>query len=173
MTFLRRDQWGAQIYDVALKKRIDPVIGITYHYSTGQELGRNDCAAWVRQIQKYHMNTKGYSDVAYNVFVCRHGDIFEGRPTWAVGAHAATKDNLANRMSWSICFLGNDDAGTDVPAVAWTAMLAWHKARQEEVGHGLFNFGHRDWQSFGGTVTQCPGDEIMNGLTYFRALAKG
>jgi len=121
------------------------------HYSTGEELGREDCAAWVREVQRHHMDVNGWDDIGYNFLVCRHGDVFVGRGWDAVGAHCAGY----NTPAWGVCFLGDDDPGQDVPTVARQAIRELRQAAVELAGHDLDSLGHRDKYP-----TACPGDEL-------------
>ncbi|MFB7411448.1 hypothetical protein ACFCZ2_30140 [Streptomyces sp. NPDC056202] len=38
-----------------------------------------DCAAQVRGIQAFHMDSNGWSDIAYSHLACVHGYLFQGR----------------------------------------------------------------------------------------------
>lgn len=130
-----------------------------FHYSTGQELGVEDCAQWWRNIQRYHMQTKGWADIAYHFGVCKHGDVFEGRSLTARGAHAG--DNPANHDSVGVVFLGNDDLDaievTDLVEGAFRYVVG---TVEGSVGlYGLQQQGHRDVRS-----TACPGNEIYNAV---------
>lgn len=56
----------------------------------------------VNDVHQWHLN-KGWAGIAYHYFVNKEGEIFEGRPVWAVGAHAYGH----NPESVGICFEGD------------------------------------------------------------------
>lgn len=154
---ITRAEWGARrrkgtAEKVAPEKRTATMV----HYSTGEELGREDTYEWVRQIQAHHMDANGWSDIGYNFLVDREGRIFEGRGWDVIGAHCADY----NTPAVGVCFLGDDDPGQDVPDVARFAILELHAEHEARAGHDLERLGHRD--KF---ATACPGDELYGWFT--------
>ena len=88
MKFVTREEWGA----TAPKKPwtwITPsrIEGIVIHHS-GVEGGPTGKDA-VRAFERHHMNTRGWSSIAYNWLVDVDGTVYEGRAQSAVGG--ATK----------------------------------------------------------------------------------
>ena len=88
MKFVTRQEWGA----TAPKKswtwlKPSRVQGIVIHHS-GVEGGPTGKDA-VRAFERHHMNTRGWSSIAYNWLVDVDGTIYEGRASGAVGG--ATK----------------------------------------------------------------------------------
>lgn len=166
MAFYTRAQWGARNAgfpggsSVALATRDE----FMAHYSTGQELGRDDCAHWVRQIQAFHMGPeRRWVDIGYNFLVCKHGDIFEGRGWLKAGAHCPNH----NTRAIGVCFLGNDDPGvTDVTEQAKIAFRSLYDQGVAKCGP-LRAMGHRDGKS-----TICPGDELYAWITGGMPLAQ-
>ena len=144
----KRRRGGAQIVAPRQRKRV----GV--HYSTGQELGRDDCAAWVRQIQLHHQLSNGWSDIGYNFLVCKHGDIFEGRGWDLAGAHCPGR----NIDSIGICFLGNDDPNVlDVTVEAKLAIRFLIDEFERKFGKPEEIFPHRKYKA-----TLCPGQELSD-----------
>lgn len=154
MAYFTRAAWGARNASspggttVALERRDE----FMAHYSTGEELGREDCAQWVREIQAFHMGPqRGWADIGYNFLVCKHGDVFEGRGWHKAGAHCPDH----NTRAIGVCYLGNDDpASVDLTDAAKAAYVWLHKEGEGKCGP-LKKLGHRD-----GKATTCPGDEI-------------
>lgn len=109
------------------------------------------CPSYVRGIQNYHMDAKGWADIAYTAVVCPHGFVFEGR--WISNRTAANGTNLGNNMAYAICFLGG--VGDEFTSAADRAMhdTAIHLRLHGGAGPGIN--AHSDWKA-----TQCPGDEI-------------
>jgi hypothetical protein len=152
LDIIPRADWGAR------RRRSAPETvpashrsAVMVHYSTGEELGREDCAEWVQQIQSHHMDANGWSDIGYNFLVCRHGDVFEGRGWDAIGAHCSGY----NAPAIGVCFLGDDDEGQDAPDVARAAIVRLVDEAERRATHALAQLGHRD--KF---ATKCPGDEL-------------
>lgn len=151
--YVSRSQWGAQPpkgtpHHVAIQDRKE----VVFHYSTGEELGRDDCYAWVREIQAFHQGPqRGWDDIGYNELVCKHGDVFEGRGRDIVGAHCPNH----NTSGIGICFLGNDGPEMDVTEAARATLRARWLAHQASAGHALPAHCHRDYKA-----TLCPGDEL-------------
>jgi hypothetical protein len=76
-----------------------------------EQASHGNCARRVRGIQDFHMDSRGWNDIAYNFVVCKHGIIFEGRG-WGVRS-AAQGTNPGNDGYHAVCFLGDDTAGRD------------------------------------------------------------
>jgi N-acetyl-anhydromuramyl-L-alanine amidase AmpD len=54
-----------------------------------------------REIHQWHLN-RGWSGIGYHYVICRDGSIEQGRPEWAIGAHA----HGYNDESVSVCLVG-------------------------------------------------------------------
>jgi N-acetyl-anhydromuramyl-L-alanine amidase AmpD len=63
--------------------------------------------ATVVQIDQWHKGN-GWSGIGYHFYVRKNGEIYRGRPIWAVGAHAQG----SNSNSIGICAEGNFDVET-------------------------------------------------------------
>ncbi|MFF8768481.1 N-acetylmuramoyl-L-alanine amidase [Nocardiopsis dassonvillei] len=111
---------------------------VTLHYATGS------IHQTPRQIQAFHMDARGWSDVGYNLLVDHEGVAYEGRGWSVVGAHAAPR----NSQGIGICYIG-DDGMTDA---AKATVIALYDEACERAGRTLDRKGHRDINS-----TSCPG----------------
>jgi hypothetical protein len=108
--YISRDQWGARPPKAKTILTPGQIEGIFVHHTvtgTGP-----DEAAIVRQVQAFHMDSKGWNDIAYNWLVGQSGNIYEGRGWLANGGHTQGW----NFTSHAVCFIGNSD--TDVPSEA-------------------------------------------------------
>lgn len=114
----------------------------------GAILDHSVCLSLWRGIQSFHMNARGWSDIAYGAGACPHGYVLEGR---GVGKRtAANGTNHANTVASAVCALvGEDDPVTSEMIQAMLDAQVWLS------GYGSERSGHRDWFS-----TVCPGDEI-------------
>lgn len=103
------------------------------------------CASIWRAWQSFHMDGRGWNDIAYTGGVCPHGHRYEGRPPWARTAAQGTNDG--NARSTAVCYIG----GVRTPFTD-EAKLAFLDEQQRV---GELRWCHRDWHS-----TACPGDQI-------------
>jgi hypothetical protein len=99
----------------------------------------------VRAYQAFHMDTRGWQDIAYSSLVCPHGVRYEGR------GHdvrtAANGTTAGNNASHATCYIAGDGDPLTDPAKAAYA----DESRRLD---GLTK-GHRDWKP-----TACPGDPL-------------
>lgn len=125
---------------------------LTGHYAGPSPWGaggigdHNRCATIWRGYQAFHMNTRGWSDIAYTSGVCPHGDVFEGRGPGV--RTAANGTDRGNQMSYATCYIGG--AGDPLTDEAKFAYLV----EALRLGEPL-DRGHRDWKA-----TACPGDPL-------------
>src|SRR5699024_6891499 len=96
--------------------------GFTVHYSSGPT------TQTPRQIQNFHMDGRGWSDVAYNFLVDDAGTAYEGRGWLGVGAHAAPH----NTSHIGVCFIGRD--GDATPAAKATIRALYDEAVRRKGG---------------------------------------
>jgi len=153
MKFVTRAQlgWGAsEAPDQATAK------GVKIHYE-GTHVSNDehsDCVAEVKAIRLSHLaNTKeNYSDIAYNLLVCEHGYVFEGR-----GKRKRTGANgnqELNREHYAVCALLGD-SGDIKPPEAMIEGIKDAIAYLRSYGAGKEIKGHRD-----GYATSCPGEPL-------------
>lgn len=101
-----------------------------------------------QQIDNWHKGN-GWSGIGYHFFVRKDGSIYEGRPLWAVGAHASGKNN----ESIGVCAEGDYSVEKEMP-----------KAQKEAIKQILeyikFCFPSASYAVGHGEVgaTGCPGD---------------
>lgn len=147
---ITRSEWGARA--PLSKTSINPTYGTTVHWE-GPHMGdfpHSACDDKVREIQRYHMDTKGWDDIAYTAVACHHGFVYEGR--WIGRRTAANGTDHGNDVAYAVCWLGGEgDPFTDEGKVAIRAALDTLDAH----GAGSGRNGHRDWKP-----TECPGDVI-------------
>lgn len=102
----------------------------------------------MRSIQNFHMNSRGWSDIAYHYCIDSDGLVYEGR-TWGVVGGATFGEN---DTSHAVCLLGNfnNERPTKKAIDALVEVIQW--------GHDLgyvpneITGGHRDYRA-----TSCPG----------------
>jgi hypothetical protein len=131
------------------------------HHSAGASLtgAKNEWWASLRQIQRFHMDDRGWDDIAYS-FLIGGGEIFEGRGAGVVGGH--TSGN--NSSSHGICLLGNYEFmhPTDADLAALARLLA-HGRRQ-----GWWGELTGDHSQAPGARTACAGKNLRARLADVR-----
>lgn len=146
MNLVTRTQWGAR--PPRNRTPFNPT-GATAHWE-GPHMGtfpHDQCPAKVRQIQNFHMDTRGWSDIAYNAIVCPHGTTYEGRGPGVRSAANGTDEGNDNDVA--VCYLsGEGDPFTPEGAQAMADAMHW-------LSPGGKRHAHRDWKP-----TACPGDTI-------------
>ncbi|OII60597.1 hypothetical protein BJP40_09560 [Streptomyces sp. CC53] len=131
--------------------------GVKVHYLGTAYTSRayEGCAAYVRQLRAAHLaNTaENYVDVAYNLLVCEHGTVFEGR-----GAHRRSGANGTaelNRAHYAVCALLGSSGLTEPPDAMLRGLRDAIDYLRREGAAGDEVLGHRD-----GHPTSCPGEPL-------------
>lgn len=147
MNLVTRSQWGARPPKAA-PTPLNPT-GATAHWE-GPHMGtfpHDQCASKVRGIQAFHIDGRGWNDIAYNAIVCPHGYVYEGRGPGA--RSAANGTDTGNDNDVAVCYLsGEGDPFTPEAAQAMADAMHW-------LAPGGKRHAHRDWKP-----TACPGDTI-------------
>jgi hypothetical protein len=156
MNLVTRAQWGARPakHREALVKSAQH--GTACHYSAAdadEQADHANCAKRVRAIQDFHMDGRGWADIAYSYLACKHGYVYEGRGR---GVRTAAQGTNAGNDAWhAVCFLGDDTADrddvTDAGREAIEAAVRWcnlWSGATEVRPHSWFH------------ATACPGDDL-------------
>ena len=143
---ITRAEWGARRPAGSIGT-IAPE-GITVHYN-GPAFGgfpwdHGRCAQMVRGTQAFHLDGRGWADIAYTACVCPHGFVFEGRGTRQRTAAQGT--NAGNARSLALMFLAGE--GEPLTDEARAVAIWW----ANEIARTPLRWAHRDWHS-----TACPG----------------
>jgi hypothetical protein len=157
--FVSRREWGAQPSRYPLVN-VDRMDGIAIHW-TGSATGlsasdHSRCASVVRSIQAYHLNIPGYSDVEYNLLVCPHGFVFEGRGVGKKSGANGTTDS--NARFYAICALVG--IGDSQPEALITGVRRALRLLRNAGNAGKALRPHSSFVS-----TACPGDRIRKAIT--------
>jgi hypothetical protein len=152
--FITRAQWGARQPTSAYLK-MPAGCSVTFHYE-GPTMGAYDharCPGIVQGIQAYHMDHNGWIDIAYNLLVCIHGSIYEGRGYW--NRSAANGTNASNGSSYAVCFIAG--VGDPLSDAAKAGLLDARLLMTQHAGASEETHVHSDW-----FATACPGDIVRN-----------
>ncbi|MFE7134828.1 peptidoglycan recognition family protein [Streptomyces sp. NPDC057638] len=155
MKLVRRAQWGAPATSPAAS--IARTRGVKVHYLgkpySSRAHGR--CDDEVRAVRAAHLAhpTENYSDIAYNMLVCEHGYVYEGR-----GAHRRTGANgtgSLNSQDYAVCALLGSEGMTTPPDAMLHGIRDAIEYLRREGDAGNWIGGHRD-----GFATACPGGPL-------------
>lgn len=151
-TFVSRSQWGARSSQGSMNTISAHPKGVAIHWEGPQMniTSHSQCDGRVRSIQAYHMDTKGWSDIAYNFIACPHDYLYEGRGTkYGSAANGSTQ---ANQDYFAVCGLVGEH---DPQPVGLDNALKYGADKCRSAGAGSSTVGHRDLYQ-----TSCPGDEL-------------
>lgn len=157
MEIVARSGWGAARPKQAPVRIEQPVAHLFLHHTAGPDGGPQQ----VRNVQRFHQETRQWQDVAYSVLYSpQHRTFFEGRGLGVRGAHTRGYNSTGH----AVAVLGNYEL-EPLPVSAiedLTAFARWHAA----AGYGPSTYTpHR---AVG--ATSCPGKnlvavlDVLNGL---------
>lgn len=143
--------------------------GIVAHITV---TGAGDPLGTWRAIQRDYqsgnnVNHAVYGDLPYNVGIAMDGRILEGRDDQWVGAHAVSRNNLLNRQTIGVAFIGMPGQLTDAAKVAYKTIVLANAMRFHRQ---MILLCHSDAVQFGGPPTSCPDNPIF---AFVRATAAG
>lgn len=151
-----RSQWGARARSCTPAHRPNR---LTIHHTDTPNNDSLSMAARMRQIQSYHIDTRGWCDIGYHFLVGQDGKVYQGRIETTMGAHAAN-DNSNNV---GISFIGTYDSTVPSTAVL-DAGAKIIKAMSNTYGIALNRTKIKGHRQVGTTETTCPGDALYNRL---------
>jgi hypothetical protein len=157
-----RAEWGARA-PRGLRPRHTPN-QITIHH-TETSMGTSNPASIVRGIQNFHMDTRGWNDIAYHYLISADGTIFEGSaPTDRIGSHVGGN----NTGNLGIALLGKfgHQQPTDAQLRAAGNLVGWLADKYSitvqydasNPGAGTL-MGHR--HNPGHSSNSCPGNNLV------------
>jgi hypothetical protein len=150
------DRWGAAGASGPFEPRGDLRQLILHHTAIRDPaLVKGDPAAeisYMRRIERLHLD-RGWSAVGYHFVVMPSGHVFEGRPLWAVGAHATGHNHAVG-----IALAGNFEE--ERPQRAAIESLEAIRLRLSPKAHPIRLLAHRDLMP-----TACPGRFLWEALS--------
>lgn len=128
--------------------------GAAVHYGGGaQSIGdHSECLSRWRAWQRFHMRTKGWTDIAYNAGFCDHGYALAGRGFGVRSGAQGTNDGNDRFMA----FVWIGGAG-ETPTREAVDALEWLILRFREKGMGTEVRPHSYFKTTG-----CPGDPLRS-----------
>jgi hypothetical protein len=169
-----RAEWGARPPRTGYTFTLAGHVGI-HHTATVEDFAAStweECAARVRAIQTYHIDTQGWNDIGYAYVVCKHGDIFQAREddddtTDVQGAHDGFNRGSSGISAFGYFHPPVDHQPTEAQLSAIVQLAAWIASRRgiDPLGRSLYAafgapvdnvYGHREV-----SATACPGDHLF------------
>lgn len=156
LTFVTRSEWRARNPKSVTTIPI-PTPELWLHHTAGSERGH----AGMRAIQDYHMDVKGWNDIAYSFVIDPNTlGVYVGRGPGIQGGHTEGH----NTISHAICVMGNYDVMQPSDDLLKTiAELANHG--KEQGWWGELTGGHKDAS---GASTACPGKYLYAEINRIR-----
>lgn len=143
-----RSAWGARA-PRAESPLASTSNGVFIHHTVGPAPDGLDAEInEMRAIQNFHMDSRGWNDIAYSFVVFPSGRIYEGRGKGVAGAHTEGY----NSTSYAISFAGNYEVHE--PSDKSIAAARWCRREYLRLA-GAPRRGHRDVNS-----TACPGAKL-------------
>lgn len=156
MNIIPRSQWGARPPSNRQYLSDGWVDTIVVHYTAmnGDRVDSLDeSMARLRGVQRYHMDSNGWSDIGYHFAFDKNGNVFEARGFNVYGAHVLGH----NGHTYGVVFLGAErNDRDDLTDAGREALVLLCGEIEKQVGRRLFIKGHKELGP-----TACPGDEIM------------
>lgn len=151
--FRPRSSWSERAIDFSKIDPMQPIYRITVHHSGDTEDASGNPVAHLREIERYHQETKGWACIGYHFVIARDGTVYEARPLKYQGAHATGDNNIGNI---GICLMGNFD-NRAIPSAQRIALEdAITRLRKQYHIANKDLYGHRDFK-----ITDCPGPYVM------------
>lgn len=157
MSITSRAAWGARPLDRRARVQTAPAPTLEIHHTV---TGDAPFLQRMRDVERYHMDTRGWSGPAYNMAAgVRPGERAEFRG-WAANSIANTR----NVGKWSIVAVGNfDTQGAPDSLLGNIAQIAAEGIRRGHLARDFRIIGHRDEGD-----TACPGANLYPHLGRIR-----
>ena len=113
----------------------------------------SDINTSINDVHRWHQN-RGWIGIGYHYLIYHNGDVYKGRPEWAVGAHAyQDAAHEANSNGIGICLIGNFDYQRPRDAQMKELLTLILNIRKRYPN--LPVIGHKDLMA-----TECPGQNF-------------
>lgn len=149
-----RAAWGA--LKVSGKLTEHKINTITLHHTGVALENRSEAPLKVKRHQDFHINSRGWPDLAYHFIVDTSGHIYEGRDITKAGDSGTNYDPTGHLL---ICAEGNfeEQVVTDEQYETLVKLMAWGSSKFELSPDSIK--AHRDYCS-----TLCPGSNLYGKL---------
>jgi N-acetylmuramoyl-L-alanine amidase-like protein/VCBS repeat protein len=160
-----RASWGAE--PAKCSSPMGTAFRAAVHHTAGPTHDEMSVPARLRQIQDFHIYSRGWCDIAYNYLVSRDGRVWTGRGIDHMGAHALN----ANTGNVGVSFIGTytSTPATETQLCAAGELFRW--IHQVAPGVSLNRTDVKGHRQYGGG-TECPGDKLYGQIDAILARAK-
>ncbi|XP_058444766.1 peptidoglycan-recognition protein SC2-like [Malaya genurostris] len=150
---ISREDWGARAATSAVLPN-RPASWVVVHHTAGAHCSTDSgCAQQMRNIQSYHIDGNGWTDIGYNWCIGENGAAYEGRGWGRLGAHAPGY----NDRSVGICLIGTfTDVVPNGAALRAVQSLIQCGISLGHIDSSYWLIGHRQ-----AGATACPGDALF------------
>ena len=162
-----RSDWGARA--PACSSGSHNPSKITVHHTATPLPDSMSPQARLRQIQNYHISTRGWCDIGYHFLVDWNGELWQGRNETVIGAHVA--DNNTNNVGISFMGTYNSTSPTSRQLSRTADLMAWLHGRYGIPMNRSYVWGHRQYR--GNAAGDCPGDRLYAKLGDLCTMAAG
>ncbi|MBN2362240.1 MAG: N-acetylmuramoyl-L-alanine amidase [Deltaproteobacteria bacterium] len=169
---LSRSAWGARATRCTSLNTTKTKIAV--HHTVTPTTYNGSYEARLRQIQAYHMDSRGYCDVGYHFFATADGRMWEAREAKYLGAHVLNNNTNTAGVTFVGCFHSSDCSSmqpNNPPEVMINGggKLIGLVARRYGIAVSSSTvMGHRD---FPGQSTACPGSFLYARMADLRSIA--
>jgi hypothetical protein len=139
----------------------------TIHHTVTPTNDSMTAPARLRQIQAFHMFTRGWCDIGYNYLVSRDGRVWRGRGATTIGAHVENN----NTGNVGVSFMGTYTSTAPTETQMCNAAKLLRRLHEDFAGVALNRTdvkGHRQLGS-----TSCPGTALYNRIDKILRKARG
>lgn len=150
-----RSDWGAR--PPACSSGSHTPVRVTIHHTDTPLPDSISPQARLRQIQAYHIDTRGWCDIGYHFLIDWNGAAWQGRDERVIGAHVANH----NTGNIGISYMGtyNTISATTAQITKGAKLLYWLHGKYSIPLNRDRIWGHRQWAS-----TDCPGNKLYSQL---------
>lgn len=169
-----RSEWGARAPRCTPSNPTKTRISI--HHTVTPRTSNGSYTARIRQIQSYHIDSRGWCDIGYHVMVTADGNLWEATPENRLGTHVGNHNTNNLGVSLVGCFHTSGCAnmgGTTPPNAMINATSNIVRTAANRFGISISSstvMGHRDNP---GQSTSCPGQNVHSKLGAIRSAALG
>ncbi len=153
MRVISRQEWGAAPPRSWSPRRATRYVLLHHTAGPNADLSLEQEIAYQRQMQRFHMVTRGWADIGQHWTVMRSGRVFEGRPEHVIGSHCPGRNSDSVGIEVQGTFLGG--AQPSAAQVQALGELVGEICRRYSLDPRRAVSYHRAWYS-----TQCPGDLV-------------
>lgn len=160
-----REDWGARAPRCALSSMTPN--RATIHHTVTPTSDSMTPQARLRQIQNFHMDSRGWCDIGYNYLISRDGRVWRARGAQKVGAHVAN----SNTGNIGISFMGTYTSTAPTSTQMCQAAKLLRRLSMDFGGVDLNRTDVKGHRQYGGTA--CPGDALYARIDKILRKARG